>query len=334
MPKYNLESKDDIASLAHELEQLQDGQERLIVGGPSATKKRRGIRALLMPALVGLACLILLGAISLLVWRFLPAAHVAKRAVPDVRTKQIAQAQAAVIQAGLRAVIQYDKTSPKPAGTVVGVAPSPGTMVELGGNVILTVAGDGSAAKNATGSAVSQPLLPTPTPAPTPTPLVTPSAQPPVAHPPTVATATTKIAVPDVVDVMDTKAAKMLQDVGLKPVVTAGKDLSRPDRIVLECDPKVGTALEPGSLVHLTVNALAVTDSGTTPRTPAAPVTMRNYAGMPWRDAVKDLTGLGLKPLVTYEASRLQVQGNVVRTAPAFGTAVAAGSEVTLVVAK
>jgi eukaryotic-like serine/threonine-protein kinase len=62
--------------------------------------------------------------------------------VPDLIGQPFAQAKAALEQLGLRtAVIQVDSASADPEGTIMSQSPAPGTPVEMGTGVSLTVAG-------------------------------------------------------------------------------------------------------------------------------------------------------------------------------------------------
>lgn len=239
--------------------------------------------------------------------------------VPDVTGKHIAVAQTQIDNAGLRARVVYDASSKVTAGTVIEQKPVAGTRMTNGDEVRLIVSGSASSSASTRPSTKSGKQRPD----------TTPDAN--SATPDTVKSgvnAGAKVAVPDVIDVLDSKAKTLVEDAGLKVVIATDADASKPDHMIIACDPKPGTQVERGSTVRLTVNTppARTTEQKT--------VTVENYYGRTSQDAINDLRQRGLSPTWTTEPSRLQPSGYVIRTEPAAGARIPLGGSITVVIAK
>jgi len=129
------------------------------------------------------------------------------------------------------------------------------------------------------------------------------------------------VTVPDVVGRDQATAERMLTDKGL----AVGRVTTEPsdefdDGIVIRTDPGVGEETAAGNAVDLVVSE----GSGD--------VVLPDLAGRREADALSRLEQLALAPTVKTEASADVLEGRVIRTEPAAGETVPAGSPVTVVV--
>jgi serine/threonine-protein kinase len=138
------------------------------------------------------------------------------------------------------------------------------------------------------------------------------------------------VTVPDVSGVVEAKAKKQLEQLGLKvSVATAADDL--PAGVVVRSSPDAGAAVDPGSTVRITVSQGRV---AATPQQTTAQIMLKDYSGVALQAATDDLQRQGVSVAVAYQATRLQPSGYVVQTQPAAGSYLAPGGRVTLIVAR
>lgn len=257
--------------------------------------------------------------------------------VPDLVGQQSPQALKRIPH-GLRLVVEYDKQSTKPAGTVLSVSPAPGTRLKRNAQVMVTVAGKADAgttpttttAAPSTGtpssgeSNLTPPRPATGTGAPTtavpPKPGTTPTTTPTTSTPAPPGTPTRTPIANDFIGMAESKVRAALEQGGVRVVTEQGEDTARDSGVVIAIDPAPGTDVEPGGTVKLTVNNLSRF------------VTMRNYTGHYGDDVVEDLQRLGMSVTVTREAGGQS--GNVLRTDPGTGALLKPGTAVTVVVAQ
>ncbi|OPZ87038.1 MAG: Serine/threonine-protein kinase PK-1 [bacterium ADurb.Bin429] len=234
------------------------------------------------------------------------------RTVPaDLVGQPVEAARARVNQFRLRPVVVYDAASTGKSGLVVKVKPPEGTKVRINGDVTLVVAGKG----------------------PRPTPII-PPALVKEQHsgsnttPPAVAS---KVQVPDVVEMSEAKARQKLSALGLEVEMKAGEPAAHAG-IVQAMKPKAESLVDKGAVVVLTVSTAQAPTAAVTPASTL--ITVKDYAGTLGTDAVKDLRRSGLAATWSYETTKIQPAGYVVRTNPPAGSQLPYGSQVTVVLAK
>ncbi|HEY3377145.1 MAG TPA: PASTA domain-containing protein [Armatimonadota bacterium] len=226
--------------------------------------------------------------------------------VPDVTGKNIAVARTLITDIGFRPLVTYDAASKMAPGNVIETTPHPGTRVKPGSDISLVVAGK---------APIDKPITPRPTYGET-------------SDKEAVRPATTRVTVPDVEGTIEGKAKSKLEALGLKVVATTTNDPAQPDRVVVTSDPKPDTQVDPGAIVHITVNSLAA-------RTPEVKLlTVDNYVGRSGKESLEALKAKGFTASWRYEPSRQQPPGYVVRTEPAGGMQLAPGSPITVVIAR
>lgn len=364
MSRYHLKNDNaDLASLTEQIKRLNEEKERQAKeaqtvtqsSGPATTTALRQSRTSLTTILLlGVAALIMLTIVAFGVGRLFPglfAGGGATRQVPAIIGKKETEAKMAVAREGLRPVVKYISNSKSPVGSIISTEPKPGSRLKPGSDVVMRVASKPQkpVVKETAGTEKKDPTTPretTETPRETPKPLTEtpkPDAQPQPAtnNSTTVAQTntnaasapalTSKVAVPDVEGMIDTKATQLLAKAGLKAVITQGQDSSVPERIVLKSDPKPGATLEPGSLVNIVVNASSApaSTSRSEVRTP-----LKNYIGLNGLGVYNELRAQGFTVTYEYQETTLQKSGLVVRTLPPAGTSLAPRSEVKLIIAK
>jgi eukaryotic-like serine/threonine-protein kinase len=126
-----------------------------------------------------------------------------------------------------------------------------------------------------------------------------------------------QVALPDVTGQDVSAATKTLSDAGFVVKTTPDSSDTVPLNKVISQDPPAGQAAK-GATVTLTVS------------TGKAQVTIPDESNKDPATAANDLGNLGLKTTTAFEASDSTQLGNVTRTIPAAGTAVAKGSTVTI----
>lgn len=329
MAKYVPDKDGELKRLAEEFQKIKNAEElrerNEDAGAKAEEQQARAAGALPKPMVIGTIAAVVIIAALLLAWKFLGSskANVGLVAVPNVINQDAVVAKSMVMAAGFRARISYDATSRVLPGRVVKQVPSANTKITAGGDVIITVAGSspngpmprhGAPRFRPRGMGADRPTSPPPTPGPT-----TPAQ-------------TSKVAVPDIEGVVDSKAKRQLEALGLKVVETLVMDTTQPAHVVITSDPKPFTQLDAGATVHLTISAGAATASDAAPV--AEKVLLGSYAGQPGRAAVEDLQNKGLVATWRTEPSRQVTSGYVIRTEPGASTALAKGSKVTVVIAR
>ncbi len=239
-------------------------------------------------------------------------AFATKIPVPDVLGLNYTVANTKLVKLGLKVKIEHVQNDSKTPGTIVAIKPVVGTKVTPASEVIISAsmksAHDGK---------------------PSATPDINPAPQPPKA------TELSDKVLPDVEGMIDSKAREKLEDLklGLTITIMQKEDTSKPDHVVLTCDPKPGTTLSQGAAVSLVVNSLS--DAPAPPDASSSSViTVPNYVGRNGEEAVNDLGHLGLIATSSEERSHLQSAGNVIRTSPSAGSQLPPGSEVTVYIAQ
>jgi eukaryotic-like serine/threonine-protein kinase len=247
------------------------------------------------------------------------------------------QAETLLKNMGLNLRATSDEISSQPAGTVLRTDPAAGVKLDPGAGVTLILAIPAPSGK-ASGTADVPPMpeaapaqqsAPVVVPAPVqqPAPVIVPSpvvvspavgVRPPVVIPPP---SPALRQVPDVIGADRVRAARVLHDAGLS-VGSVTEELSnQPAGTVLRTNPKAGTAVWPGSAIDLVIAKRA------------SQVKVPNVVGMDRTSAARALRDEGLRVGSVSEVVVLnQPAGRVLRTDPAAGTAVPAGSAVNLVV--
>lgn len=130
------------------------------------------------------------------------------------------------------------------------------------------------------------------------------------------------VEVPNVVGMEEADAKTALENSGFKVIVTTENSETVTAGLVISSDPEGGTTATYGSDVTIVVSTGPVVENPTVP----------NVVGMLENDAIAELTALGYKVEVTTTSSDTVESGYVISTDPIFGTSLAAGSTVTIVV--
>jgi len=317
--KYDLSTDNaDLASLRQQVEGMRVGSDSAkvtITRQPLLGTRTKAIFTGVLAA-VGL---VIIGSILLMVFHH---PRVPVKSVPNVVGMNVDDARTAITQAGLRAVEQVETDSKKPAGMVVAVSPTAGTKLQDGGTVTLKVAGKPTAdtGSHATSGAVGPTAEPKPAPNQGNTDL----------PPPVITTGDERVTIPDVVEMTEAKAKRTLETAGIKVVETTDSKVDQINGIVLSCDPRPGTKIEKGALVHLVVNAVVAIPGPARKET----ITLKNYTGFKYADVQKDLLSLGLSPVAVQQATQLQPSGFVVNTEPTAGNEVQKGNVIKVVVSQ
>jgi serine/threonine-protein kinase len=129
-----------------------------------------------------------------------------------------------------------------------------------------------------------------------------------------------EVTVPALIGQSETLAVHKLKVLGLAPTVRQASSVIEPAGTVLAQSPTVGTVVRKGSRVYVTVS------------TGPANVAVPSVVGKSQGEAVKQLRGRLLVPVVQAQASRRVVAGEVISTNPSAGTVVLQGSSVTVLV--
>jgi serine/threonine-protein kinase len=129
-----------------------------------------------------------------------------------------------------------------------------------------------------------------------------------------------EVTVPALIGQSETVAVHKLKLLGLAPAVRQASSVIEPAGTVLAQSPTVGTVVRKGSRVYVTVS------------TGPANVAVPSVVGKSQGEAVKELRGRLLVPVVQAQASRRVIAGEVISTAPSAGTVVLQGSSVTVLV--
>jgi hypothetical protein len=307
MARYDLKNSSDLSAIAKSMERIEAGQENDAADKPAnkAVPVATG-KAILIGALLGL---VLAGGI-IAFFKFVKITA-PMRAVPDVMGQPESSAKSLVTAAKLRPVVEYDPSSKKPSGTVIKVKPPESAKVKDGSTVTIVVAGKGPKVPPRSGT------KPPPDPGHRP---------PPPSHTTLVTPAAAKVGVPDVVETTEAKAKSLLQQAGLVAVVQPGQPSAQAG-VVTAVNPAVGTQVEKGSAITLTVSTALAAEKPTT-------IKLTNYVGTVGKDAVTDLRRQGLVAKWEYKSTKIQPENYVLETKPAANTVLQPGSEVVLVLAK
>ena len=244
------------------------------------------------------------------------AAH--KIAVPDVIGQPYASAQDALKKLGLKVKIKHVHNNDKPQGIVVAQDKMAGVKITLEDEVTLSVSDKSDEPQG--------------------TRIRTPGGRPDApTESASVLDPGRKEKMPDIEGMVDEKAKTTLKNLNLNLdiTVTQQSDPSQPDRIVLACEPKTGSEISTGAVVHLTVNSIA---GLATPSTQAVPsddgsVQVPDYTGHGYMDAMSDLDRLGFVASYSTVRSHAQTPGHVVDTEPAAGSKLPRGSTVKVIFA-
>jgi serine/threonine-protein kinase len=157
---------------------------------------------------------------------------------------------------------------------------------------------------------------PTATPSPQPTaPPTRPTA--PTAPPTSVPPTAVRIAVPQLIGLIQAAAQQQVAARGLTLDVRDGYDPSKADTLILDQDPKEGASVPPGSKIRVVVNR---------PNRVAVP----NVQGLEEPAARKTLSDAGLKVRVERDSGRRQ--GVVGDQSPQPGVRVDPGTQVTIII--
>ncbi|MHB0938530.1 MAG: PASTA domain-containing protein [Armatimonadota bacterium] len=354
MAKYVINEKSDLHSLAKQVEEIAQRQETAepveavavhevvpeeTAFQPARARKTARQRPLLIGLVTAVAAVIVAGAAFM---GFKALFTPRQRAIPDVVNARVDKALNMLESNGFSAKVEYDSASKKPSGTVVAQVPAANTKSRLGSAVTLRVAGKQTRAgaqaigKNAGIIALGQGGSGTTPeksdPAPTEK---TPKVEKTEKQPETQASA--NVLVPAVEGLKADDAKKALQGLGVKIVEIAGNDAAKPNGVVLNIEPKVGSEVQAGSLVRLHVNARPKDPAPIEVERPVADpvmVTVQDYTGIAGKDAVIDLEHRGLKAEWSYQESNQYTAGTVILTTPPAGSRVAPGTKVTLVLSR
>lgn len=247
------------------------------------------------------------------------------------------QAETLLKNMGLNLRATSDQVSAQPAGTVLRTDPAAGVKLDPGAGVSLIVAIAAPSGK-ASGiadvppmpeAATAQQPAPVAVPAPVeqPAPVVVPSpvvvpppvvVRPPVVIPPP---SPALRQVPDLIGADRIRAGRVLRDAGLSVGSVTEEVSNQPAGTVLRTNPKAGSAVWPGSAIDL-----IIAKRGSQVKVP-------NVVGMDRMSAARALRdeGLTVGPVSEVMVPN-QPAGRVLRTDPAAGTPVPAGTAVNLVV--
>ncbi|MDQ3899299.1 MAG: PASTA domain-containing protein [Actinomycetota bacterium] len=247
------------------------------------------------------------------------------------------QAETLLKNMGLNLRATSDQVSAQPAGTVLRTDPAAGVKLDPGASVSLIVAIAAPSGK-ASGiadvppmpeAATAQQPAPVAVPAPVeqPAPVVVPSpvvvpppvvVRPPVVIPPP---SPALRQVPDLIGADRIRAGRVLRDAGLSVGSVTEEVSNQPAGTVLRTNPKAGSAVWPGSAIDL-----IIAKRGSQVKVP-------NVVGMDRMSAARALRdeGLTVGPVSEVMVPN-QPAGRVLRTDPAAGTPVPAGTAVDLVV--
>ena len=247
------------------------------------------------------------------------------------------QAETLLKNMGLNLRATSDQVSAQPAGTVLRTDPAAGVKLDPGAGVSLIVAIAAPSGK-ASGiadvppmpeAATAQQPAPVAVPAPVeqPAPVVVPSpvvvpppvvVRPPVVIPPP---SPALRQVPDLIGADRIRAGRLLRDAGLSVGSVTEEVSNQPAGTVLRTNPKAGSAVWPGSAIDL-----IIAKRGSQVKVP-------NVVGMDRMSAARALRdeGLTVGPVSEVMVPN-QPAGRVLRTDPAAGTPVPAGTAVNLVV--
>ena len=264
-------------------------------------------------------------------------------AVPDVKGKTPAQAEAALKAAGFAmGAVKYDPAAEGVAGAVVAQVPAAGTQAAAGSAVDLTVAGQppvkvpvligltkdaaaaalaaegltlGNVAASSSATVVAGAVM-------AQSPAAGADAQPDSSVDVVVSTGPAPVAVPAVTGKTYASATALLESVGFKATRTDKADAA-PAGTVIAQTPEAGAMAVPGTVVALTVST----------GVPPAPSTLKvPYLKSLKLQAAKDkLASVGLKwKHVLGPGDGMLDVGYVYKQVPAPNTVVAAGSTVTI----
>jgi beta-lactam-binding protein with PASTA domain len=331
MAKYKLTDLKDASDLSEIVRGLEKVQEQMEEPAERPTARRAGAgpaepaghqsKAVLLGASIGVGVMAIIFVVYLLITK----PPINTKTVPPVIGNPISVAHDAVLKAGLAPHFVYEPKSKERQGTVVAVRPPAGSRLPRGATVTLTVAGraPGSNSPRPGGGPHHGPVPPPP-----PTGSGTNTGSVPAQQPPV--TTTAKVAVPKLVGLTLDDAKAQLKTRGLTATVVLG-DVSDKPGMVLACAPAAGTLVARDSKVELTVStaqaaATAPPDDGL--------ITVDNYAGKNGIDAVTELRARGLAVWWSYEITRLQPNGYVIRTDPPAGSKLPPHSKITVVIAK
>jgi beta-lactam-binding protein with PASTA domain len=311
MARYELKDATDLSAIAKSMERIDagDGTDKGAAKGaaPKAAPIAAG-KAILLG--VGIGILVMAGVIFGIKYiKITPPMHT----VPSgLMGQPVSAAQALVNQKKLRPIIIHDSSSKGKAGTVVKVKPPEGARVKANSDVTLVVAGKPKTAPQPPPTGNQHTSTPDPRPVP-PSP------------------AATKITLPDVVEMSEAKARQKLAALGLDVEVKPGEPAAQAGT-VQAMKPKPESAVEKGAVVVLTVSTKE-TAPAPLPATDTL-ITLKDYTGTLGTDAVKDLRKAGIVVAWSYEKTRIQPAGYVVKTIPPASSQLLAGSQVMLVLAK
>ncbi|HEX2951472.1 MAG TPA: PASTA domain-containing protein [Armatimonadota bacterium] len=321
MGKINLDEDGDLKQLEAEFQKMASADElhELNEEVEARVQEQQAKAAGALPKWIVISgivvAVLLVGLIAFLLMRN----HGASVSVPNVVGMAPTAATSALSAVGFRVLTAYDENSKSAPGSVISQRPPAGTKVQAKSDVTIVISGkspnpqtSSTTGTNNTQSGTSQPNTSTSN---------TSSGT---------TGGTEKVAVPDVVGMVDANAKDKLTTAGLKAVQTDANDPAQPDGIVVACDPKANAMVERGAIVHISVNKKS---TATNTESAGNKVALADYTGLSAQDVVGDLQGKGLSVTEKYESAQ-QAPNTVIRTEPGANTEVASGSAVTVIIAR
>ncbi len=300
---------------------------------PLPEKRRR------WPAVVGILLLLLVaGAGVFLLVRALTGEKAATKAVPDVVGRNVSEARSLLEADGFRVEAQSEKSDTVPVDVVIRTDPAGGEEAEAGSTITLVVSagsdtievpdvvGKSEAAarsqledrgfevavdRRASGEAEGTVV--------TMDPAGGTQAGKGSTVTLTVSSGTEKVEVPDVANLKQSDATRILQDAGFKTSVVNQESDTVNEGLVISTIPNAGTKASKGSTVTVRVSS-------------GKSVTVPSVVGMEKADATSQIEGLGLNVTSQPVPAPPGDAGKVVNQDPGSGSTVKKGSTVTIYV--
>lgn len=302
-------------------------------GTPLPEKRRR------WPAVLGVVLLLAIAGVGVfLLVRALTGEKAATKVVPDVVGKNVNEARSLLETDGFRVEVETEKSETVPVDVVISTDPAGGKEAEVGSAVTLVVSagadtvevpdvvGKSEAAARSQLEdrgfevAVDRRALDEPE--------GTVASMDPAGGSQaakgstvtiTVSSGAEKVEVPDVANLKQSDAVKILQDAGFKTSVVSQESDTVAEGLVISTIPNAGTKASKGSTVTVRVSS-------------GKSVTVLNVVGMDKADAEAQLEGLGLSVTSQPVPSPPGDAGKVVSQDPGGGSTVKKGSAVTIYV--
>ena len=318
MPKhYDLsEESYDLETLAREVQGLAvTEKEKRVAAKEVVRRQQRFTNPLTRGIIVGaLTSLLVVGGLTFAI-HLCNQAFAAKIEMPDVLGLDYGRAKIVLDKLGLKVKIDRVQSASKPQGTVVAMKPLAHTRLNPAAEVTISVIMRDEKPGKQSGASETrlvQDIQPQPQSA-----------------------AAQQVVVPDIVNVIDTKAQKQLEELHLGLTITEipKQDASQPEHVVLSCEPPPGSPLQQGDAVHLVVNSLSAKSEQAPSSSTASSSVLPDYAGHNGQDVVNDLIRQGFSASYSLEKSHLQSPGNVIKTDPPAGSQPRPGNAINVVIA-